>query len=132
MQKIITDNIPALVHIYKNSFTKAWGENDFTELLNNPAIEGFLIEDKGFILFQKSADEAEIITIAVHPNARKQGIGKKLVNQLIKQYKSIFLEVNETNQAAINLYKSCGFINIGIRKKYYDNKYDAITMQFIN
>lgn len=58
--------------------------------------------------------------------------GKKLLEALINEAKTkaslITLEVNTENEIAINLYKKYGFENLGKRKKYYDNTFDAYIM----
>jgi ribosomal-protein-alanine N-acetyltransferase len=65
----------------------------------------------GFLILRTAADEAEVITIAVHPRQRGRGIGKKLMEDgLFRLYgercKSLFLEVDSSNEAAILLYRS--------------------------
>ena len=78
-------------------------------------------------------DEANIMNIVVKKEKRGNKIGKLLLKNLIEiskkmQTKSITLEVNIKNKIAINLYKNFEFKEIGIRKKYYNNKDDAIIM----
>lgn len=51
-----------------------------------------------------------------------------LINKAKEKSILITLEVNEENKSAINLYKKYGFQTIGIRKKYYNNKFDAYIM----
>ena len=87
----------------------------------------------GFAVIKKVLDEADIMNIAVHKNFRHQGIGSILLSSLINlsqnmQIKKINLEVNENNFPAISLYKKFKFNEIGRRKNYYDNQYDAILM----
>lgn len=79
-------------------------------------------------------DEAHVTNIAVHPEYRGIGIGKKILEALIEQCKiefipSMTLEVRVSNAVAISLYKSYGFSEEGIRKKYYgDTGEDGIIM----
>lgn len=81
-----------------------------------------------------AADEADIANIAVMPENRGCGIGYSLLYKMIdfaryRGAKRIFLEVRESNSAAIRLYKKLGFTNIGKRKDYYTNpREDAIVM----
>lgn len=81
-----------------------------------------------------AADEADIANIAVMPKNRGCGIGYSLLSKMVdlaryKGAKRIFLEVRESNAAAIELYKKLGFINVGKRKNYYTNpREDAIVM----
>lgn len=77
-------------------------------------------------------DEAHIANIAVKKTLRKNGIGSKLLENLIAEAKkytsSITLEVNEKNLPAISLYQKYGFQTLGKRKKYYNNTHDAYIM----
>lgn len=79
-------------------------------------------------------DEAHVTNIAVHPEYRGIGIGKKILEALIDQciiefIPSMTLEVRISNSVAISLYKSFGFSEEGIRKKYYgDTGEDGIIM----
>ena len=78
-----------------------------------------------------AADEGEILRIATRKDIRKSGLGKKLLTSVLSEMKKacvneVFLEVRAGNESAIALYKSVGFIEIGIRKGYYrDNNEDA-------
>ena len=88
----------------------------------------------GFAGIKIILDEANIMNIAVKINMRNKKIGSILLEQLIllsKKHlcKIITLEVNETNKNAISLYEKYEFSRIGLRKKYYNNTYDAILME---
>lgn len=76
--------------------------------------------------------EYEIHTIGVDPDFQGQGIGRRLLGDLL-DYASggtVFLEVRTDNEPAIALYESFGFVNIGLRKRYYRaSGADAYTMQ---
>jgi ribosomal-protein-alanine N-acetyltransferase len=79
------------------------------------------------------ADEAHITNLAVHPDHRRKGIARKLMNEIIKQAvarKAVCatLEVRAGNQPAIALYERFNFVTAGRRKKYYKNKEDAVIM----
>ncbi|MBQ4032317.1 MAG: GNAT family N-acetyltransferase [Bacilli bacterium] len=96
-------------------------------------IYGYYDNDElvGFIHLSKSYEVVDIVNIVVDINKRKMGIGKKLVQYVCNAFddvESIMLEVRESNEAAINLYKKCGFVEINRRKKYYGNE-DAIIMK---
>lgn len=77
-------------------------------------------------------DDVEITNIVTKKTERKKGIGKLLLDKLIEMAftlkKDISLEVNEKNEAAINLYKKAEFKEVGIRKKYYNGCENAIIM----
>lgn len=77
--------------------------------------------------------EAEILTIAVEPQSRRRGIAKKLLTLLVAQATNhhaaeIFLEVRAADNGAQALYRSAGFVPVGLRKKYYPDD-DAVIMQ---
>jgi ribosomal-protein-alanine N-acetyltransferase len=67
--------------------------------------------------------EAHIMNICVDPDIQKQGVGAKLLENMIerarKKAEKIFLEVRPSNEAAVSLYKRRGFNEIGVRKGYY-------------
>lgn len=88
----------------------------------------------GFAGIWKVLDEVHITNIVVKKDVRSQGIGSILLNKLIdicKTYDevtSITLEVKATNLPAIKLYEKYNFKKVGIRKKYYLHKEDALIM----
>lgn len=70
------------------------------------------------------AGEAEILTLSVNPDARRRGLGAKLVQGFLTEAKmrgaaSVFLEVAAPNQTAISLYLGAGFAKVGLRRGYY-------------
>ena len=90
----------------------------------------------GFIVGQQLEDEWEIENIAVTGEARRCGLGSRLVGELLDMVrsrggKSVFLEVRESNRAARSLYEKWAFIEVGRRKMYYQNPAeDALLLQF--
>lgn len=90
----------------------------------------------GFIGLKIVLDNADIMDIAVKKEYRNHGIGSLLLKQAIlvstcKNCNQIMLEVNSTNSPAIALYEKFCFQKISVRKKYYNQKDDAIIMQKI-
>ncbi len=76
----------------------------------------------GYVLLYIVAGEADIVRVAVLPEFRGQGIARALLQQaLSKVGGAVFLDVRESNIPAINLYKSLGFEDTGVRKDYYSN-----------
>jgi len=87
----------------------------------------------GFAGIWKAVFDMHITNIVVRKDLRSLGIGKLLLERLIKMSKcedvvSITLEVNSNNLPAIKLYEKFGFKNVGVRKNYYKNTDDAIIM----
>jgi|SRR5579864_2191730 len=92
----------------------------------------------GFIVGRQVVeDEWEIENIAVTGEARRCGLGSRLVGELLdlvraRGGKSVFLEVRESNRAARSLYEKWAFLEVGRRKMYYQNPAeDALVLKFI-
>ncbi|MBQ8540226.1 MAG: ribosomal protein S18-alanine N-acetyltransferase [Clostridia bacterium] len=89
---------------------------------------------KAFISYEKVFDEGQIISVATHPCCRRQGYAKTLFEEVLSLAKqdgiALFtLEVRSDNLAALELYKSLGFKEVGVRKNYYQSPLcDAILM----
>lgn len=76
--------------------------------------------------------EYEIHTIGVDPDHQRLGIGRRMMTDLLDFAGPdgvVFLEVRTDNEAAIGLYESLGFVQIGLRKRYYRAGADAYTMR---
>ncbi len=115
---------------------RPWSAAEFASFLADPLV--FLIGDpQGFILARAVAGEAEILTLAVAPAARRQGHARRLLAEFFttaQQHKAdtVFLEVAADNSAARALYTGCGFHQTGLRRGYYSGaagqRVDAIIM----
>ena len=82
------------------------------------------VEVGGFLLWRRAADEAEIVTLAVRPEARRRGLGGRLLGRTMDRAREqgvtrLFLEVADDNLAALALYGSRGFEPVGKRPDYY-------------
>ena len=121
-----------LADLHKLCFPhRPWGAGDFADLKKSGC--EIVASENGFIVWRTVADEAEVITIGVRPNARGAGIATAMLTLLENEVKKagvkkIFLEVSAENAPAIALYKKCGFTQNGRRAKYYDGV-DAILMK---
>ena len=109
---------------------KPWSASDFADLKKSGC--EILASDNGFIVWRVVADEAEIISIGVTPNARRSGIAGAMILLMEQELKkssvvNVFLEVSEVNTPAKKLYEKYGFKPTGKRPKYYDGT-DAIIM----
>lgn len=138
------DDSISLHEIHQHCFVPAWGKQAFENFFTDHSIFGYkasLIgrpdQILGFCLCRLIIDEAEIITIAVHPHFRRQGIGTLLIDSTLRHLHheraiKLFLEVEETNLSALNLYQRFAFQKISKRLAYYQTKNssgDAIIMQ---
>jgi ribosomal-protein-alanine acetyltransferase len=128
-------HLPPILEIERETFSDAWSENMFLELLSSPLAHGFIAENdgelSGFILFYLLPPEMQILNIAVRESARNQSVGSLLLKSALESphIDLVTLEVRESNIPAINLYKKFGFKTDGIRKNYYRKpKENAVLM----
>ena len=139
IRKMIMDDLEQVVAIDQVSFSLPWPARSFQlELTDNPVSRCWVVDLDGRIVGMVVAwlivDEIHIATIATHPDFRKQGIGKNLLAHTLRSAKeegavTSFLEVRESNDAALDLYRKFGFVESGRREGYYkDNGEDAILM----
>ncbi|MSO65014.1 MAG: ribosomal-protein-alanine N-acetyltransferase [Alphaproteobacteria bacterium] len=130
-----------LALLYRGAFAEAWSEHDLRRFLSLPGHVGFLAELEarpvGFALARFAGDEAEILTIAVDPSCQRRGIGRSLVEALGSTLlgqgiRRLFIEVAVDNDAALCLYRSTGFVEVGRRAGYYQRPggaVDALVMR---
>jgi ribosomal-protein-alanine N-acetyltransferase len=126
-----------LAEIHAASFTqpRPWSASEFSNLIASDRTH-LSTSANGFALIQTAGPEAELLTIAVHPNARRNGEGSQLLGKALASGKSaeceeIFLEVVDTNTAAIALYRAAGFTERGVRKDYYNGPNGAKSSALI-
>jgi [ribosomal protein S18]-alanine N-acetyltransferase len=84
----------------------------------------------GFAVGRSIGVEAEILNVAVRPHWRRMGLGKVLLERLVETFESgaattVFLEVRESNAAAIAFYRQLGFVQVGRRPSYYQQPEEA-------
>jgi len=121
-------------------FPMPWSEESILHDVKENAVARWLVLDNGegrvlayagmwFVL-----DEAHVCNVAVHPECRRMGYGRRIMDALMNLAKEnsmtlMTLEVRRSNAPAQNLYHACGFLDVGYRKRYYeDNKEDALIM----
>ena len=120
-----------LSNLHKKCFPMhPWSADDFRDLKKSGC--EIIMSENGFIVYRTVADEAEIITIGVNPEMRRNGIASAMIGIIEKNIKNqgvkkIFLEVSAANIPAQKLYENSGYKTIGSRPKYYDG-IDAILM----
>jgi ribosomal-protein-alanine N-acetyltransferase len=125
-----------LAELHQAGFPAPWSEKALTELLAMPGAFAFVIQEEaepvGFVLARVAADEAEIVTLAVIPDNRRSGLGRRLMDKALDEARRrgavrVFLEVAENNRAARRLYENLGFAEVGRRRKYYGDV-DALVL----
>lgn len=130
--------MPAVAEIDRASNGAPWSEASFLREISNPQAHYFVSMDGstvvGFAGFWTLVDEAHVTTIAVQPEARGKGIGRALMERILVDAAKLgmscaTLEVRISNEKALKLYESLGFVHSGVRKNYYpDNREDAVIM----
>jgi len=129
----------ALARLHAACFVipRPWSAAEFAALLARPGAR-LISEPDGFALGHAQAGEGEILTLAVRPQARRRGIGRRLLSDLESALRTagarqLFLEVAADNAAALALYASAGYRRAGRRRGYYrapdGKRLDALLLQ---
>lgn len=113
----------AALHAACFTTPRPWSEAEIAGFLASPLVF-LLTEPQGFLLGRVVAGEAELLTLAVAPDARRHGVGGRLLGEFLtaaqaRGAESAFLEVAEPNTAARALYATAGFVPAGKRRGYY-------------
>lgn len=125
-----------LAELHATAFppAEAWSATVISLQLGVPGAFGLADARGGLILARVIADEAEVLTLAVDPLSRRQGIARGLLSAAMAQAAaggagSMVLEVSVANPAARRLYNSAGFREVGRRRGYYADGTDALVMR---
>jgi len=134
-----SEHLNGVTEIENQSFPTPWSKMAFYhEVVSNDfafyvvALKGDRVA--GYAGMWVILDEGHITTLAVHPFYRRQGLGAKLMHELIDEAKrrrctKMTLEVRPSNHSALELYTKTGFISYGVRPRYYaDTGEDAVIM----
>ena len=140
IRRMTVADVPQVSVIEAATFATPWSARSFQEEMERNACARYLVaeEDDGTVVAYGGAwiifDEGHITNVAVEKSRRGEGIGRALMVALM-QYTAnlgvnyLTLEVRRSNQVAQSLYKSFGFVELGVRKRYYeDNGEDALMM----
>jgi [ribosomal protein S18]-alanine N-acetyltransferase len=130
-----------LADLHARSFDRPWSAAEVAKLLDNPTAFALLARHNGapsgFALAWAAAGDAELLTVAVVPEARRNGLGAALVTSagvaaLVRGAGEMHLEVAADNAAARALYRKLGYEEAGRRREYYSGEgggADAIVMR---
>jgi len=141
IKKMDDEDLDEVLSIETSSSPNPWSKKMFVEELLSSFAHCFVIKNEGtlrdpiigFICFRNIGEESELHNIVVHPQHRQLGVGKRLMEFYIDfcrqmQIKTFHLEVNSSNPSAIHLYELFSYQPVGVRKKFYQGKFDALYM----
>ena len=140
IESVEADAAALLADLHARAFAKPWSAAEIAKLMTNDAVFVLISgepEPQGFVMAWAAAGDAEILTLAVVPEARRKGVAASLVGAagaaaLIRGAASMHLEVAEDNAAARALYTKLGYEEAGRRHAYYAGEggsVDAIVMK---
>ena len=122
--------VTQVAQLEKDCFRDPWSEKSIAGELDNPLSLWLVAVDGGRLLgyvgSQTVLDETDMMNIAVAKEDRRRGVARALILELVNQLaqqgsRSLTLEVRASNQGAIALYQSLGFVQTGRRPNYYRN-----------
>ena len=132
------DDVDAVHAIEEACFKTPWSKASFVrEVTENACARYMVLREDGVAVAYAGVwfvlDEGHITNIAVRPDRRRIGYGERVTRAMIQLAADsgmnwMTLEVRRSNEAAKNLYHKLGFIDVGYRKRYYENSEDALIM----
>lgn len=134
-------HLESVVDIEAKSFPLPWSEDDFIRCVRQRNCIGMVYEQQdkilGFMIYELHKNRLHILNFAVHPDHRRQGVGRRMVEKLIRKLtlqnrSRIMLEVRETNLDAQFFFRAMGFRAISVLKDFYEDApdEDAYLMQY--
>lgn len=143
IRKMEIEDLEKVLPIAATDPSNPWSRNMFLQEFSQPSSYCFLLSDRrnghsenplGFICFRNLEDESELLSIAIAPDYRQKGLGKRLMEFYIdfceaKGVKKYYLEVDSQNISALRLYQSFSYKEVGKRKNFYKGKNDALIME---
>lgn len=132
IEPLTADDADAVSDLHHKGFQVSWSADEFTAFLMSEGVFGYAARQQGaprdrpagFVLARQAAGEGEVLTVAVDPASRGCGLGRELMDAVIRHLRgdraeALFLEVDEANRAALALYTRLGFRQVGRRPGYY-------------
>jgi len=136
LQRATMAHVAPMAAIHAEAFPprEAWGEDAIALQLAMPGVFGLVHPLGGIILARVTEDEAEVLTLAVASEIRRQGVAKALLAGAMaaareQAARTMVLEVAIGNTAARALYERAGFIEAGRRPRYYADGGDALILR---
>jgi len=141
LREMRRDDLVAVLDIERRSFGQPWSRAFFEKELSTPFArlvvaveEGPRPRIVGYTCRWRVTDEVHLLNVAVHPDHRGDGLGRRLVTAVVEESRTsaaraMFLEVRAGNVVARRLYRQMGFRDLGVRRGYYGPGQDAIVME---
>ena len=140
--KMNVTDIEDVIAVEQNAYPFPWTRGNFLDSLDS-GYEAWVLRDEdglllGYFLMMYVVEEVHLLNITVRPDRQGQGLGRKLLDQLIALARdagmhAVLLEVRPSNNHALMVYHHLGFAQIGQRKNYYPaagaGREDAIVMR---
>ena len=136
VRSMCLSDLPAVMETDRQSLSRPWSEAVWREELTSPFGLYLVLEENGAVCghigVKLVSAEMHVMTIAVRPNRRRQGVARTLIQAAFADPASagvrrVYLEVRPSNLAARALYCTLGFIETGLRPAYYGDE-DALLM----
>lgn len=132
-------DIDAVLEIEARAYRFPWSRTIFGDCLIAGYFANVIELDgqvAGYSILSTAAAEAHILNLCIDPARQRRGLGRQLLEHLLDYARDIgveriFLEVRPSNEAAVQLYASAGFVRLGVRKSYYraaDGREDAMVL----
>lgn len=132
-------DVPRVAELENASFTAPWKADTFEHLLDRSACHLLVMDDGdagvvAYAVLWCILDQGELANLAVAESHRGRGLGRTLLDEVMARARRegverLYLEVRVSNASAIALYRSAGFQEVGLRKRYYDRPVeDALIM----
>ena len=134
-------DLPEILAIEKSSFPAPWSIRLFAQELEAKTSRLLVVRRVldtgpqlvGYVCWSFVVGEIHLLNLAVHPEGRRSGIGKRLLERVIDAARAgraevVYLEMRETNLVAARLYSSAGFVQVGCRRNYYGRGENAVVM----
>lgn len=141
IQKMELKDVEGILSIEDSGSLTPWSKKMFIEEMKHPFAFCYILRGEngsmspvfGYICFRNMDQESELFNLWVHPRYRQRGIGKRLMQfyidfSLRMGIKTFFLEVHSSSLSAIHLYQYFSYQAFGMRKKFYQGKFDALLM----
>jgi ribosomal-protein-alanine N-acetyltransferase len=147
LEAATAEDLPAIVEIERRCFSHPWSVRHFRDALRNAPRSRILVLRSafdasdpargvhGYAVVQAVADEMHVHNLAVPPERRRLGLGRRLMELALdwgrgRGARRAFLEVRPTNAAALALYGSLGFRTVSLRRRYYQHPTeDALVLE---